>query len=79
MSKWRIRKNQNNTTKHDQKMKDIEGEYDSINDALMQVARNYEVITLPDGSLWVYDEDCEDIADDMAGYHSLATIEKVVE
>jgi hypothetical protein len=73
---WKIKKNSNNSTEHDNRMTDAEGVYPYLADAMGAVAR-FELVTCPDGSMHVYDPDCEGIAEDIAGYSSLATISKV--
>jgi hypothetical protein len=77
-----IKKNQNNSTRYDQQIKDIEGVYPSRHDAINAFrhifADNYQYVVLPDGAVWMYDpEDKEDIMTDLAGLHALAIIEAV--
>jgi hypothetical protein len=78
MSRWRITKNKNHSTGNDRLIEMLEGEYDSLTDA-MDAMQGFELVTLPDGSMWAYDADYEGIADDVAGLHALAIVSMVVE
>ena len=78
MSRWKIKKNKNNSTRFDRLIMEAEGEYENVVEA-MGALNGFELVTLPDGSMWAYDADFDGIADDIAGLHALAIVSMVVE
>ena len=78
MSKWMITKNKNHSTGYDQMIERAEGVYDRLVDAMYKLDI-FVLETLPDGSMWAYDENFEDMTEDISGAHSLASITRVVD
>ena len=76
MSKWKITRNRNYSSRFDRLMNEAEGEYENLTEA-MRALDGFELVTLPDGSIWAYDADDEDIADDISGRRALASIEPI--
>jgi hypothetical protein len=68
-----------NSTKYDNQISQIVGQYDTILDAYFALSfMEFQISETPDGSIWIYpwDMNDEDIMADVAGYDLLAKIEE---